>query len=211
MDDEELHDIAEIMVSRKFVKNQSVLLEDDTGSRLMFIIIKGKVKVSVTSLGGKETILAMLGEGDYFGEMSLIDGEPRSASVMTLEPSEIMIIQRGDLMDLLESKPRLALSMLVEFSRRLRAADRQISNLSMLSVAGKVAGTLLRIAGSMGKKEGQLWVVEKMPTHQEIASMSGTTRETVTRVLATLSDRGLLHIDKKKLTIIDTGELEETG
>ena len=209
MSDDDLSDVESLLSSKTYAKNEMIFMEDDEGSKLMFIIVSGKVKVSITGISGKETILAILNEKDYFGEMSLIDGEPRSASVQTLDKSVLLILHRNDLFKLIERQPKLSLSMLVEFSRRLRIADKQISNLSLLSVFGKIAGTLLSIGSTQGKYYDGYLVVEKMPTHQEIASMAGTTRETVTRVLSSLQDQGLITINKKRLTIKYIDELEE--
>jgi CRP/FNR family transcriptional regulator/CRP/FNR family cyclic AMP-dependent transcriptional regulator len=199
----ELANIQAVCIKRSYRKSQPILLEDDSSINTMFIIIRGKVKVSVVGPEGREAILAILKDGDFFGEISIIDGEPRSATVISVEDSELLLLKREELLEQISQNPRLALSLLIEFSKRLRRADKQISNLALLSVYGRVAGILLQLSEERGerKKDG-LIVIENRPTHQEIADMSGTTRETVTRILSKLQKAGAIVIEKKSILIM---------
>jgi CRP/FNR family transcriptional regulator, cyclic AMP receptor protein len=151
--------------------------------------------------------LAIMGPGDYFGEMSVIDGAPRSASVFAAASTELMVLRREDLLQQLETNPKLALSMLIEFSRRLRMADNRITSLALLGVYGRVANTLMELARSKGKKVGNIMVIENRPTQQEIAEISGTTRETVSRVLSKLQRSGTLIMERDKILILRQEEL----
>jgi CRP/FNR family transcriptional regulator, cyclic AMP receptor protein len=150
----------------------------------------------------------MMGPSDYFGEMSVIDGEPRSASVYAVESTELLVLRREELLAQLETNPRLALSMLVEFSRRLRAADTRITSLALLGVYGRVANTITELAHNRGKRVGNMIVIENRPTQQEIADMSGTTRETVSRVLSKLQRSGTLIVERDKIVILRMDELK---
>ncbi|MFH1761218.1 MAG: Crp/Fnr family transcriptional regulator, partial [bacterium] len=125
------------------------------------------------------------------------------------EDSELMLMRREDLIDHIEKNPKLALSMLVEFSKRLRKADKQISNLALMSVFGRVADVLLQLVREKGRRKKSVIVIENRPTHQEIADMAGSTRETVTRVLGKLQKNGAIIIDKKQIVITRIKDLKE--
>ncbi|MFH0920830.1 MAG: Crp/Fnr family transcriptional regulator [Fibrobacterota bacterium] len=204
----EIKKLAEVMFLKKYDRNEAIVLEEDSSVSSMFVIVTGKIRVSVTGFEGREAILAMMGSGDYFGEMSVIDGEPRSASVYAVEPTELLLLRREELLAQLETNPRLALSMLVEFSRRLRAADTRITSLALLGVYGRVANTITELAHNKGRRVGNMTVIEDRPTQQEIADMSGTTRETVSRVLSKLQRSGTLIVERDKIVILRMEELK---
>jgi len=204
----EIKKLADVVILKKYGKGEAIVLEDDASANSMFVIVKGKIRISVTGFEGREAILAIMGPGDYFGEMSVIDGAPRSASVYAVAPAELMLLRREDLLQQLESNPKLALSMLIEFSRRLRMADSRITSLALLGVYGRVANTLMELARTKGKKVGNISVIENRPTQQEIAEMAGTTRETVSRVLNKLQRSGTLIVERDKILILRQEELE---
>ena len=204
----EVKKLSEIMFVKKYDRNEAIVLEEDASANSMFVIVSGKIRVSVTGYEGREAILAMMGPGDYFGEMSVIDGEPRSASVYAVESTELLVLRREELLAQLETNPRLALSMLVEFSRRLRSADTRITSLALLGVYGRVANTVTELARKRGKRVGNMMIIENRPTQQEIADMSGTTRETVSRVLSKLQRSGTLIVERDKIVILRMEELK---
>lgn len=208
LSENELKKLAQVMIFRRYNKNEAILMEDEESANSMFVIVSGKIRVSVSGYEGREAILAIMEPGDYFGEMSVIDGEPRSASVYAVEPTELMILRREDLLVQIEKNPKLALSMLIEFSRRLRSADNRITSLALLGVYGRVAGTITQLAKKKGKKVGNMVVIDDRPTHQEIAELSGTTRETVSRILSKLQRSGSLIIERNKIIILDLKELK---
>jgi CRP/FNR family cyclic AMP-dependent transcriptional regulator len=199
--DEELEVINKVSVVKKFPKEHLILLEDEEGDTL-FIIIKGKVKVTTFSEYGKEVIFSILYDGDFFGDMALLDGKPRSASVVALEDSEVRLIRRPDFISLLEKHPSISLTLLEELISRLRKADERIESLALLDVTGRVAGILIQLA-EKGTLTPDGIVIKSRPTHQELANMVGTTRETVTRVLKQLELNNYITISGKEITIID--------
>jgi CRP/FNR family transcriptional regulator/CRP/FNR family cyclic AMP-dependent transcriptional regulator len=205
---EEIKKLAEVVIFKKYGKNESILMEDDESANSMFVIVKGKIRVSVSGVEGKEAILAIMEPGDYFGEMSIIDGQPRSASVFAAEATELMVLRREDLLVQISKNPKLALSMLIEFSLRLRQADMRITSLALLGVYGRVANLIMELAKTKGRRVGNMVIIENRPTHQEIAEMSGTTRETVSRVLGKLQRSGTLIVERDKITILRQEELE---
>ncbi len=200
--DEEIEAIYKLSVTKKCPKDAIILLEDEEGDTL-FVILKGKVKVTTFSESGKEVIFSILNEGDFFGDMSLLDGKPRSATVISIEESVLRLIRRSDFNKLIETHPGIALRLLEELTSRLRKADERIESLALLDVTGRVAGILLQLADERGEKSERSILIKSRPTHQELANMVGTTRETVTRVLKQLENKKYLSMDGKDLTIID--------
>jgi CRP/FNR family transcriptional regulator/CRP/FNR family cyclic AMP-dependent transcriptional regulator len=168
----------------------------------------------MTGVDGRETILSFLERGDFFGEMSLIDGEPRSASVRTVTDAQLLIIHRESFLRLIRQSPEIAMGLLSEMSKRLRKANRQIGSLSTMSVSGRVAGTLLNLMEERGIRihtDGgkMVTVIHNRPTQQQLADMSGTTRETVSRICSLLVRTGAIAMTGKDIVIFDEGALQE--
>jgi CRP/FNR family transcriptional regulator, cyclic AMP receptor protein len=204
---EDLEAINRVSIVKRFHKDHLILLEDEEGDTL-FIIIKGKVKVTSISGLGKEVILSILSDGDFFGDMSLLDGKPRSASVIALDDSDIRLIRRSDFLKLLEKHPRIPLKLLEELTSRLRKADERIESLALLDVTGRVAGILLQLANERGVTTPHGIFIKSRPTHQELANMVGTTRETVTRVLKQLEQKQYIEMTGKDVTILNTAKFK---
>ena len=148
--DDDLREILKLAMRQVYKKDNMVLIEEEIGST-MFIILDGRVKISRISDDGREVILSILSEGDFFGEMSILDGQNRSANVVTLDDSKIMIIRREDFLKMLHDYPQIAINLLKELAGRLRRSDAQIKSLSLQNATGKVTSTLLRIADDSGK------------------------------------------------------------
>ncbi|MBD3409978.1 MAG: cyclic nucleotide-binding domain-containing protein [Ignavibacteriales bacterium] len=206
--EETIDKIAGVGKRRNFKKDEVVFLEHETGSNL-FIIITGKVKVSRESEDGKEVILTIMGESDFFGEMALVDGLTRSANVIAIEPSELLIIHREDFLDLLYNHPEVAIALLQELTKRLRAADMRIKSLSLKDAEGKVATVLMQLADDSGKIMQGAVVVEKLPYQQDLANMAGTSRETISRTLHTFVKKGLIELEGGNLRIPDYEAFKE--
>jgi len=195
LSESDLADIEKVAVRKTFPKNTILLSEGDSTDAL-YVICEGKVKVTIDDNEGKEIILSMLGTGEYFGEMALLDDEPRSASVTTKETTQLLIISKNDFMDILSSK-QFAFNLLKDLTKRLREANKKIESLALLDVYGRVARILNQFAKS---QEGKMVIEEKL-THQEIANMIGSSREMVSLILKELSNGGYITIDKKQITI----------
>ncbi len=213
LDDSQLNVLADMAFSKTYEKDETILLEDDESNQSFFIISSGQVKVFISGLEGKEAILAFLKEGEFFGEMSLLDGDPRSASVKAVEPSELVTIRREDFLKELMNLPELAMTLLVEMSKRLRKANRQISSLALMTVYGRIAATILQLMEEQGmrtklKDGSSVVVIHNRPSQQQIAEMSGTTRETVSRVLGNLQKKGSIALSGKDLYVLHESELK---
>jgi CRP-like cAMP-binding protein len=184
------------------------LREDESGSAL-FVIIKGKVKIIRNSTDGREVILTILDESDFFGEMAILDGLTRSASVIALEDSELFIIQRNDFVDLLKIYPEISIALLKELTGRLRAADMKIKSLSLRDAEGKVATVILQLADDMGKIRHGIVEIEKLPLQQDLANMAGTSRETISRTIHSFAKKGLIELEGSKLRILNYEKFKE--
>lgn len=208
LDEETINKIIKSGVTQSYKKNSIILSEDETGSAL-FVIAKGKVKISRRSNDDKEVILAMLAESDFFGEMSLLDGMTRSATVTAVEDSKLFIIQRSEFLDLLKKYPEVSIALLTELTKRLRSSSMKIKALSLKDAEGKVATVLLQLADEIGKIKQGLVEIEDLPYQQELANMAGTSRETISRTLHAFAKKGLVELDGSKLRIINYEKFKE--
>lgn len=183
-----------------FVKDALIVSQDDAGDA-MFIIESGRVKVVLYGETGREMILSLFKAGDVVGEMSLLDGQPRSANVIACEESRLLSLSRQDFVSAMGSEPGIAINVLSEMSRRLRRADDVIGNLALLDVYGRVARVLIDLAEREGEESDEGILIRERPTQQDLASMIGTSRETVSRVLSEFQRRGFLSMQGKKIVL----------
>ncbi|NKB67912.1 MAG: cyclic nucleotide-binding domain-containing protein [Candidatus Latescibacteria bacterium] len=197
----ELKDLSDVTINRTFFKGNFIILDEEEGDS-MFVIKSGQVKVSKVSEDGREVILAVLGADSVFGEMALLDRQPRSANVVATEETELVMLQRHDFVRLLHQSPHMAEAMLAELASRLRRTDRQIEGLALLNVTSRISETLLQLAEDRGDENDRGIVISNRPTHQELANMSGTTRETVSRVLKRLESEGYIDCSGRMITIV---------
>jgi CRP/FNR family cyclic AMP-dependent transcriptional regulator len=200
--DEELARISEPARERSYPKNSVILFEDDPGDSL-FVVVTGQVKVVLIGEDGREVILSVLGPGNFFGEMALIDDEPRSAHVIAMEDANLLVLRREDFQHCLEQAPRIAFGLLRAMSHRLRHADTKIGGLVLLDVNGRVARLLLDLA-----KENDGVNITKRITHHTIAQMIGSSRETVSRTIRDLGERGLIEVSRRAIVIKNRRALE---
>lgn len=181
--------------------------EDDLATRGFYLILEGSAKVVLTGPDGREAVLALLEEGDFFGEMSLLDGDPRSATVRATSDIRLALLRRTSFMDLLQKHPEISIALLTALSSRLRQANRKISALALSPVHARVSGAILQLAEFQGfRVKGQI-VIHDRPTQQEIAEMASTTRETVSRVLGQMQKDGWIQLDGRELVILDEVKL----
>jgi len=202
LDEQDLQRIADLMVSKRYKKNNLIIFEDDLGSNLFFIK-SGRVKISGISDEGGEAIFSILGENDFFGELSLLDGLPRSATVTSIEDLELWVLHRGDFLDMLQKYPQISIILLKEIARRIRRSDMQIKSLSLKDARGRVATTLIRLAEDIGiVRDGQV-TIDELPLQRDLANISGTSRETISRVIKKFEEEGLLEKYENSLVFED--------
>ena len=194
----DLDNVAELLIERRYPKN-SIIVEEGLTGDYMYVIRSGRVKVTKASDDGREKIMDFLESGAFFGEMALLDNAPRSASVRTLEPSVLAALSRRDFIGLLRNSPDLALSLIQELTRRLRDTDEQATSVSFQRVQDRAKGLFARIARQDGDLEDRR--ITPALTHQQIADMIGTSRETVTRAVKDLKESGWLEQRGKRYLV----------
>ncbi len=209
LNDETLEQISHLGTQRNYPKDALVVSENETGSAL-YIIIEGKVKISRRSTDGKEVILSILGDSDFFGEMSVIDGLSRSANVVAMEDSVLLIVQRSEFLELLHTHPEVGIALLQELTQRLRVADVKIKSLSLKDSDGKVATVILQLAEDMGMIKNGIVEIEKLPFQHDLANMAGTSRETISRTLSSFEKKGLIEHEGSRLRILNYNKFRET-
>ena len=203
IDRTELQRFADMTRERFYPRGSVILFENDPGDSL-FVVRQGRVKVVLIGEDGREVILGVLGVSDHFGELSLIDDRPRSAHVIAMDDSHLLVLRREDFRKRVEASPAVAWALLSELSRRLRHADEKIGGLVLLDVPGRIARLLLDLADESGGS-----TIEKRLTHQTIAQMIGASRETVSRAMKEFQDAGLIRVERRRISIGDRDALEK--
>jgi len=202
--EEQLRMIATMVTRRSAPRSNTIMAGGDPTDSL-YIVLSGRLKVMMSDSDGKEVILAILGPGEYFGEMGLIDDEPRSASVVTLEPCELLSIAKRDFRKCLADNFEMSMAVMRGLVRRLREADRKIGSLALLDVYGRVSRLLLDMAETVN---GEKIVTKRLPK-QDIAKMIGASREMVSRVMKDLQVGGYIEIRGSNIVLRDTIMLPE--
>ena len=198
LSEDELRALSMQGVVKNFPKNTVIVSEGDE-TDLLYIIIAGRVKVFVGDEEGKEIVLGTQGPGEYFGEM-VLDGGPRSASVMTLEPSRFAVIPKHRFREFLRSHPEFAIHLVEKLIHRTRALTENVRSLALMDVYGRVARLLLEL----GREAGGKLVIDQKLTQQDIASRVGASREMISKILKDLSLGGYITVEKKRITINKT-------
>jgi len=202
LNENELKDIENKFTSRSYPKNSMIILEEEFGD-IVFIIIEGTIKITRVNDEGKEVILSLLGEGEIFGEMAIIDGEARSANALAQESCELLAIQKNDFISLLKNNFKISLGLMSELAKRLRKSDQQIEALTLSDAEHRIGVSILNLAEDRGVIRKGNVTIEKLPFQQDIANMAGTSRETVSRVLKLFEDKALVTKVGHRLTIPD--------
>ncbi len=183
---------------RRFPRGSYVIRAGEETDSL-YIILAGRAKILIPDDDGNEVILPFIGPNEFFGEMGLPDDQPRSASVETLEPCEMLRISKSGFLSCLKDNFDAAMLIIRNLVRRLREADRKIESLALIDVYGRVARLLIDLAQPVA---GQ-WIIEKAPPKQEMARMIGASREMVSRVVKDLHDKGAIRAEKRKIIVLD--------
>ena len=205
--DTELHSVAEMFKERQYKRNEIIFVEEDTG-QYMYVVKKGRVKVSRTLPNGRETILTFHKEGEYFGEMSLIDGETAPANVTAVVATTILVMDRKDFNALLEN-PTINSMFLKMLCKRCREAWAQISVLAFHHADARIRAALYHLSRNRGTPTDHGIRIDLHLTHRELAEMAGISRETATRVLGQLQNEKTLTIEEGYFLISDAKKLVE--
>ena len=202
LSDSELEEIQSLFTLRKYPKGSMIILEEEYGD-VVFIVKSGTVKITRVNDEGKEVILSLMGQYDIVGEMSVIDGESRSANVLSQEPCELYAIRSEDFLNILKNNFDVTFSLMGELALRLRKSDQYIEALSLSDAEHRIGVSILNLAEEMGViRQGKV-TIDNLPFQQDIANMSGTSRETVSRILKLFEDKNMLTKVGHKLVIPD--------
>ena len=177
----------------------SILINEGDNTDSLYVILEGEVKAYACDETGKEVILNILRAGDYFGELSLVDDEPRSASVMTLTPTKVMIISKANFKQCLAENSSLAFNLIRALTRQVRGLTESVKSLALMDVYGRVAHTLLDLAKD--KNEDGKMVIKPKLTHQDIAHIVGSSREMVSRIFKELTKGHYITVTKNSIVI----------
>jgi CRP/FNR family transcriptional regulator, cyclic AMP receptor protein len=194
-----------MVVTRKSAPRSTTIMAGGDPTDSLYIVLSGRLKVMMSDAEGKEVILSILGPGEFFGEMGLIDDEPRSATVVTIEPCELLSIAKRDFKKALAENFEMSMAVMRGLVKRLREADRKIGSLALLDVYGRVARLLLDMAENV---DGERIVTKRLPK-QDIAKMIGASREMVSRVMKDLQTGGYIEMRGSTIVIRDTIMLPE--
>jgi CRP-like cAMP-binding protein len=200
---DELLKFAELTRERTYPKGSVILFQGDPGDSL-YVLRQGRAKVVLIGEDGREVILGVLEPGAHFGELALIDDQPRSAHVIAMEDSQLLILRREDFRRRVEANPSVAWALLTELSRRLRRADQKIGGLVLLDVPGRISRLLLDLSA-----ETSNGMIEKPLTHQTIAQMIGASRETVSRAMKEFQEEGLIRVERRRIAVANRDALEK--
>ena len=200
---DELLKFAELTRERTYPKGSVILFQGDPGDSL-YVLRQGRSKVVLIGEDGREVILGVLEPGAHFGELALIDDQPRSAHVIAMEDSQLLILRREDFRRRVEANPSVAWALLTELSRRLRRADQKIGGLVLLDVPGRISRLLLDLSA-----ESSNGMIEKPLTHQTIAQMIGASRETVSRAMKEFQEEGHIRVERRRIAVANRDALEK--
>jgi CRP/FNR family cyclic AMP-dependent transcriptional regulator len=184
---------------RTWPGGSQLIIEGEAGEEVYFLL-SGRVKVTLYGEEGREIVLSILKAGDMVGEMSIIDDKPRSANVEAIEPIECLVIEKSAFLSYLSRHHKVYMRFLAYLTGRLREATRKIGGLALLDVCGRIAHTLLGMAGGVKAGTKGVVAVDRI-THEEMAAMIGSSREVVSRALKKMTHEGYIKIDKDKILL----------
>lgn len=202
LSDAELDELAALVVERRLRKNTVVFHENDPASAF-YLVKHGKVKIYKVSRDGREQVLALLGDGQIFGDVPTFDGGPYPATAETMEDSLIFLIRRDDLLAVVRQHPEIAIQLIAVLGMRLRQALELVRDLSFKQVPHRLAGLLLKLAEQYGKETEGGVLIGLSLSRQDLADIVGTSRETVTRELKKMERSGLIGIERRHITVLD--------
>ena len=188
-------------VIKKFTRGDVIVYQDDPGDTF-YIVVSGRVKVTLLNEDGKEIVLSILKGGDFFGELSLLDNAPRSANVIIVEDTSLFSLTRTQFYQLISARPDILRKVLKEICTRLRDADEKIGSLAFLDVYGRTIRILQQMAHDQGIKTRNGIEILNAPTHQELSNMVGASREAITRIIKILKEnRNLVSYKGRRLIL----------
>jgi CRP-like cAMP-binding protein len=206
LDSHQLGLLATSVGSQSFERGEILFHQGSIGS-VLYIVVTGQVRIFTISESGQELTLKIYKEGEFLGELALLDGLPRSASAQAMRPTTTLTLHRSAFLHTIAACPPIAAAMLEAVAARLRQTNAQAEQLSSLSAPRRVVRQLLGLAEQHGVAEGQATRIDLRLTQDDLASLSGTTRETVNRVLGLLRDQRIIRVERAQVSILDRAKL----
>jgi CRP/FNR family transcriptional regulator, cyclic AMP receptor protein len=201
----DLDRISRVAVPRSFPAGVRVFHEGDR-SDACYLVRSGDLRVTREHPDGRAIALATLGPGDLFGELAMLDGEARSASVETLSDVELLALPAADMRRLLADHPEISVKLIAALTRRLRETNERVARQSFQTVPSRVAGVLIQLIAEEATAEGRQGVTVRM-TQADLAQLAGTSRESVSRFLATLERAGVVRVGRGRVTVLEPRRL----
>jgi CRP/FNR family transcriptional regulator/CRP/FNR family cyclic AMP-dependent transcriptional regulator len=208
LDAASLQQISQVMRKRTFRASEAIFHRDDPG-QVLYVIKEGRVRIRLTSPEGQEVALAVFGPGESFGEMAILDGQPRSADAIAIDKVEVFTLQRLDFVHVVKQHPDIAVAVMKTLSQRIRQGNQMVEDLIFLDVYGRVAKKLLDLSQEYGVNTDEGVRIDLRITQQELASMVGASRESVNKVMGYFTDKSYISTDKHKVTILRIAELQK--
>jgi CRP/FNR family transcriptional regulator, cyclic AMP receptor protein len=205
---ERIQELAQMVRRRTYHRGETIFHKGDPGNGL-YLIINGQVKVLLPAETGEEAVLAVLESGEFFGELALFDGLPRSATVVAVTNAEMLILHRDDFLGFVARNAEVAVALFAVLSRRLRDTDELIEDAIFLDVPGRLAKRLLDLADRHGRKTDVGVEIDLKLTQQDLAAMVGATRESVNKHLGWMRDHRLIQLDRQRIILLRPEELRK--
>jgi len=199
---DEVNPLAQRLILRRFNAGQIIFHHGDPGG-LLYIISKGKVKISHSTPDGQEALLAILGAGDFFGELALLDNSPRSATAEALAPTETLTLHRDQFRHFLGENPDFAMHVLQTMAEHIRRLNSQLSDIFFLDLPGRLARTLLRLCDQHGRQTEEGIVIELALTQTDLAEMVGATRVSINKALGRFRRAKWVKLQGRRLTVLN--------
>jgi CRP/FNR family cyclic AMP-dependent transcriptional regulator len=208
-DESAIDALVRVLRIRRFRRGETVFHQGDPGDAL-FVLASGSVKVVLPSDEGAEpAIVAILGRGEFFGELAILDGAPHSATIVSVEPTEILVLHRDAFLSLIDSDAGLRRALLASLAAEIRRLTGHVEDLHFLDLPGRLASRIVRLAASAGATDGAARIAWPY-TQSELAGMIGGSRQSVNRLLADLTDQGLVRLERDTLVVPDLERLART-
>jgi CRP/FNR family transcriptional regulator, cyclic AMP receptor protein len=201
LDDDAAQALLATMTRIRIGRGEAVFHEGDRGDRL-YVIVEGKIKLGRASGDGRENLLAVLGPGEMFGELSLFDPGPRTATASAITDTTLASLDHDDLRPVLLERPAVAYHLLRALAQRLRRTNEAMADLVFSDVPGRVAKALLDLSDKFGQDEDQGVRVQHDLTQEELAQFVGASRETVNKALSEFANRGWLRIEGRSVVLL---------
>lgn len=207
LSDQEIQRVADVAVQQNYKTGNTIVRADEPG-RAFYTVIEGEVRIFSISKDGREITFSVIYPGDFFGELSLLDEGPRSASAVAFGDTSVLVIYKNDFIDLLKGFPAISLALMRKLAARLRDTDRHLETVAFYNRTGKVAWALLKLA-EKGEWDDRGRVKLPSLTHQEIANLIVSSRESVSRAMSFFITKGWIESHKRQITLVDKEELRK--